>query len=119
MALPRRSLPSRTPYGFALVRNDRANVMRPLRFPAPPSSLPRLDRAPAAFAGLSGDVGKVIFLCMLVALGKVGIGKLPAFARDKALLWCVSGGHPQSFPRAVAKSSRCASSIAQTLRWQT
>ncbi len=40
MALPRRSLPSRTPYGFALVRNDRANVMRPLRFPAPPSSLP-------------------------------------------------------------------------------
>lgn len=82
--------------------------MRPLRFPAPPSSLLGLDRAPAAFAGLSGDVGKVIFPRMLVAWGEVGIGKLSAFARDIALLWCVSGGHLQSFPGPVAKSSRCA-----------
>ena len=53
-------------------------------------------------------MGKVIFPRMLVALGEVGIGKLPAFARDIALLWCVSGGHLQSFPGPAAKSSRCA-----------
>src|ERR1700683_2565789 len=90
----------------ASVRNDRANVMRPLRFPAPPSSLPGLDRVPAAFAGLSGGVGEVVFPCTLVALGEVGIGKPLAFARDIALLWCVSGGHLQSFPGPAPRSSR-------------
>jgi hypothetical protein len=90
-----------------LVRNDRANVMRPLRFPAPPSSLPGLDRAPAALAGLSGGMGEVIFPWLLIAFGEVGIGKPSAFGRDIALRWCVSGGHLQSFPGPVAKTSRC------------
>ena len=94
--IPARHLPPRpwslcaALHGFASVRDDRANVMRPLRFPAPPSSLLGLDRAPAAFAGLSGDVGKVIFPRMLVALGEVGIGKLPAFrSRYSSAVVCI------------------------------
>ncbi len=103
------------PWAARLVRNGWADVMRPLRFTTPPGGLPGLDRAPAGPADLSGGVGEVIFLRRLIAWAEVGICKFPALARDKALLWCVSGGHLRSFPRPVATSRHgaTASSMAQ------
>ena len=85
---------------FALIRTDRADVVRPLCFTASPGRLPGLDHAPAALAGLPCRVSEVIFLRMFLALVEVGIGKSPALACDIALLWCISGGHLQSFPLA-------------------
>ena len=47
---------------FALIRTDRADVVRPLCFTASSGRLPGLDHASAALAGLSRSVSEVIFL---------------------------------------------------------
>jgi hypothetical protein len=53
--------------------------MCPLGLTAPPGRLPGFDRAPAALADLSRDMGGVVFLSML-ALVEVGTRKLSGLA---------------------------------------
>lgn len=96
---------------FVLVRDDRADVVRPICLAASPGSLLRLDHAPAALADLSCGVGEVIFPGLLAAFAEVGIRDFPALAVDIALLWCVSGCHLSSFhapaPTCFNSSREC------------
>lgn len=88
--------------GPRLVRDDGADVVRPLRFATAAGSLLGLDRLPAGFAGLPGGVGGVIFPRTLAAVAAAGIRNSLALARDIGQLSPLGGfisGHLHSLTR--------------------
>lgn len=115
----------------ALVPNDGADVVRPVRFTAAAGRLLGLDRAAAALADFPRDMSGMIFLRMPVSFAEVGMRKSLALRIDIAELRCKSGGHLHSLdqtPRHTrrygiqhgtgfcgghASSQRCASSCCR------
>lgn len=90
---------------MALVRNDGADVVRPVRFTAAAGRLLGLDWAAAAYADFPCGVSGVISARMPVALTEVGIRKPFALRRDITALRCGSGDHLYSLaetPRRTA-----------------
>jgi hypothetical protein len=78
--------------GPRLVRDDGADVVRPLRFATAAGSLLGLDRLPAGFADLPGGVGEVIFPRTLAAFAAVGIRNSLGLAREIAQLSLLDWG---------------------------
>jgi len=88
-----------------LVRNDGANVVRPVRFTAAAGRLLGLDRAATALADFPCGMSGVIFLRMPVAFVEVGIRESFALARDIAVLRCISGGHLHSLDQTPRRNA--------------
>ena len=88
-----------------LVRNNGADVVRPVRFTATAGRLLGLDRAAAALADFPCGMSGVIFPRMPVAFAEVGIRKSLALPRDIAVLWCSSGGHLHSLGQTPSRNA--------------
>ena len=95
----------RAPRTPGLVRNDGADVVRPVRFTAAAGRLLGLDRAATALADFPCGVSRVIFPRMPVAFVEVGIRESLALARDIAVLRCISGGHLYSLDQTPRRNA--------------